>query len=84
MIPGHLWRMHGTTARMRCRRLAHLLVLQEPEWVIRFWMQLRALLSVFLSKKAAIDIFKDAINKMVDKACDDETEHEMYECVMKK
>ena len=35
----------------RCRRLAHLLVLQEPEWVIRFWMQLRALLSVFLSKK---------------------------------
>ena len=34
-------------------------------------------------KKAAIDIFKDAINKMVDKACDDETEHEMYECVMK-
>ena len=39
-------------------------------------MQLRALLS-------AIDIFKDAINKMVDKACDDETEHEMYECVMK-
>ena len=48
---GHLWRMHGTTAQMRCRRLAHLLVLQEPEWVIRFWMQLRALLSVFLSKK---------------------------------
>lgn len=34
-------------------------------------------------EKAAIDIFKDAINKMVDKACDDETEHEMYECVMK-
>ena len=28
-------------------------------------------------EKAAIDIFKDAINKMVDKACDDETEHEM-------
>lgn len=51
LIPGHLWRMHGTTAQMRCRRLAHLLVLQEPEWVIRFWMQLRALLSVFLSKK---------------------------------
>lgn len=34
-------------------------------------------------EKAAINIFKDAINKMVDKACDDETEHEMYECVMK-
>lgn len=34
-------------------------------------------------EKAAIDIFKDAINKMVDKACDEETEHEMYECVMK-
>ena len=34
-------------------------------------------------EKASIDIFKDAINKMVDKACDDETEHEMYECVMK-
>ena len=51
LIPGHLWRMHGTTVQMHCRRLAHLLVLQEPEWVIRFWMQLRALLSVFLSKK---------------------------------
>ena len=38
---------------------------------------------VICIEKAAIDIFKDAINKMVDKACDDETEHEMYECVMK-
>ena len=42
-----------------------------------------SLVICIFTEKAAIDIFKDAINKMVDKACDDETEHEMYECVMK-
>ena len=44
---------------------------------------LASLVICIFNEKAAIDIFKDAINKMVDKACDDETEHEMYECVMK-
>lgn len=33
--------------------------------------------------KAAYDIFKDAIDKMVDHSCDDETEQKIYECVMK-
>ena len=33
--------------------------------------------------KAAYDIFMDAIDKMVDKSCDDETEAQIYECVMK-
>lgn len=33
-------------------------------------------------EKAALDIFMDAINKMVDKACDDETEQKMRTCVM--
>ena len=33
-------------------------------------------------EKAALDIFMDAVNKMVDKACDEETEAKMQECVM--
>ena len=33
--------------------------------------------------KAAFDIFKDAIDKMVDHACDEGTEKQIYECVMK-
>lgn len=33
--------------------------------------------------KAAYDIFKDAIDKMVDHSCDEETERQIYECVMK-
>ena len=33
--------------------------------------------------KAAYDIFKDAIDKMVDRSCDEETERQIYECVMK-
>ena len=33
--------------------------------------------------KAAYDIFKDAIDKMVDHSCDEETEKEIYECVMR-
>lgn len=31
-------------------------------------------------EKAAFDIFKDAIDKMVDKACDDETEQAIRDC----
>lgn len=33
--------------------------------------------------KAAYDIFKDAIDKMVDHACDDATVSQIWECVMK-
>ena len=33
--------------------------------------------------KAAYDIFKDAVDKMVDHSCDEETEKQIYECVMK-
>ena len=33
--------------------------------------------------KAAFDIFKDAIDKMVDHACDEGTEKQIYDCVMK-
>jgi cation diffusion facilitator family transporter len=32
--------------------------------------------------KAAFDIFKDAMDKMVDHSCDEETERQIYECVM--
>ena len=32
--------------------------------------------------KAAYDIFKEAIDKMVDHSCDEETERQIYECVM--
>lgn len=33
--------------------------------------------------KAAYEIFKDALDKMVDHSCDEKTEQEMYECVMR-
>lgn len=33
--------------------------------------------------KAAIDIFKDAMDKMIDHSCDEETEKQIYDCVMK-
>lgn len=32
--------------------------------------------------KAAYEIFKDAVDKMVDKACDDATEEELKDCVL--
>jgi cation diffusion facilitator family transporter len=32
--------------------------------------------------KAAFDIFKDAVDKMVDHACDEETEQQLRECVL--
>ena len=31
--------------------------------------------------KAAVDIFKDAMDKMVDHSCDEETERQIYNCV---
>lgn len=34
--------------------------------------------------KAAYDIFKDAVDKMVDKSCDAETEQEMRDCIAKQ
>ncbi len=37
---------------------------------------------VFIAK-AAYDIFMDAINKMVDRACDEETEKRLAECVLR-
>jgi len=33
--------------------------------------------------KAAYDIFKDAMDKMVDHSCDEETEKLIYDCVIK-
>ncbi len=36
---------------------------------------------VFIAK-AAFDIFKDAVDKMVDHSCDEETERQIYDCVM--
>jgi cation diffusion facilitator family transporter len=33
--------------------------------------------------KAALDIFKDAMDKMVDHSCDEETEKLIYECVLR-
>lgn len=35
-------------------------------------------------EKAALDIFKDAIDKMVDKACDEQTEQAIRECASKQ
>ncbi|MBP1565154.1 MAG: cation transporter [Oscillospiraceae bacterium] len=33
--------------------------------------------------KAAFDIFKDAMDKMVDRSCDEETEKQLHDCVMR-
>lgn len=33
-------------------------------------------------EKAALDIFMDAVNKMVDRACDEATEEELRQCVL--
>lgn len=37
---------------------------------------------VFITK-ASYDIFKDAINKMVDHSCDEKTEKQIYDCIIK-
>ena len=37
----------------------------------------------FFIVKAAIDIFRDAMDKMVDHSCDEETENQLRECVIK-
>lgn len=37
---------------------------------------------VFIAK-ASIDIFKDAMDKMVDHSCDEDTERQIYDCVMR-
>ena len=43
-----------------------------------------ASLAIFLFiAKAAFDIFKDAMDKMVDHSCDEETEKAIYECVLR-
>lgn len=36
---------------------------------------------IFIAK-AAFDIFKDAIDKMVDHSCDKDTENKIYDCIM--
>lgn len=41
-----------------------------------------SLIIFFFILKAAYDIFKDAMDKMVDHACDEETETQMRACVM--
>lgn len=41
-----------------------------------------SLVIFFFILKAAFDIFKDAMDKMVDHACDEETEAQMRACVM--
>ncbi len=42
---------------------------------------LAAIIIALLIIKASIDIFKDAINKLVDKACDEETSQKMSELI---
>lgn len=43
-----------------------------------------SLVIFFFILKAAFDIFKDAMDKMVDHACDEETEAQIRECVMEQ
>lgn len=41
-----------------------------------------SLIICFFIEKAAYDIFKDAVDKMIDKACDEETENALKKCVL--
>lgn len=41
-----------------------------------------SLVIFFFIAKAAYDIFKDALDKMLDSSCDDETENRLRECIM--
>lgn len=41
------------------------------------------IICVFI-EKAALDIFMDAVDKMVDKACDEQTEEAMRQCVLRQ
>ena len=41
---------------------------------------LASLVICFFIEKAALDIFKDAVDKMVDKACDEEVEAALRTC----
>lgn len=43
-----------------------------------------SLVIFFFIMKAAYDIFKDAMDKMVDHACDEDTEIQMRDCVMEQ
>lgn len=43
-----------------------------------------SLVIFFFILKAAFDIFKDAMDKMVDHACDEETEEQMRACVLEQ
>lgn len=43
-----------------------------------------SLIICFFIEKAAYDIFMDAVNKMVDKACDEETEAELRRCALEQ
>jgi len=42
-----------------------------------------SLIIVIFILRAAFDIFRDAMDKMIDRSCDDVTEKEIYECAMK-
>lgn len=42
---------------------------------------LAAIIIALLIVKASIDIFRDAINKLVDKACDEETSQKIYDLI---
>lgn len=43
---------------------------------------LASIVICFFIEKAAFDIFKDAIDKMVDKSCDEQMEQELRECAL--
>lgn len=43
---------------------------------------LASLVIFFFITKAAYDVFKDAMNKMIDRSCDEETQKQILDCVM--
>jgi cation diffusion facilitator family transporter len=48
------------------------------------WDSIASLVIFFFIAKAAYDIFTDAIDKVIDRSCDEETEQAISRCVMQR
>ena len=75
--------MHGITALMHFPLSEPLWVSSEQDWDTPSWILLPVFVICFMIAKAAIDIFRDAIDKMVDHSCDAKTEESMRREILK-
>lgn len=76
--------MHGTTVQMHCLLWVPLQVSWEQDLVFPVLDPLASVVICIFILKAAVDIFKDTVDKMVDKSCDEKTEQEMKTLIEKQ